>query len=186
MQALILDLETTGLKQETGDRIIEIALLRIDLDSGLEVGRFEARVNPQRPISAEAYHVHGILLTDLAHEPIWDEVARKLRPDLERGDVLVAHNVEFDVPFLAGELIRIKEPVPDIPVFCTMENGRWATPTGKKPSLKELAFALKVPYDSGKAHGAGYDAGVTAKCLIAGVRRGFFKIPLNKSRRDAA
>ena len=74
-----LDLETTGLlesKDSQPHKIIEIALLIYDADTQKQVGSFERRFNPSRPIDAKAQEVHGISFAELAHLP-------KLEEDLE-------------------------------------------------------------------------------------------------------
>ena len=43
-----VDVETTGLDPTTGDRVCEIALLRVQGDR--EIARFESLVHPQRPM----------------------------------------------------------------------------------------------------------------------------------------
>ena len=72
---VFLDLETTGIDIAT-DRIVEIALLKIHLDNSEE--EITLRVNPEMPISAEAPRVHGITNEDVANEPVYKEVAKKL------------------------------------------------------------------------------------------------------------
>lgn len=57
-----------------------------------------------------------------------------------------------------------------------MVQGRWATPMGKYPSLKELCFACDVPYDPEKAHGAEYDVDMMMQSFLFGYKLGFFKV----------
>src|SRR5205823_12025503 len=53
-----VDVETTGLDHATGDRVCEIALLRVHGDQ--ELARFESLVHPQRLMTAGATAVNGI------------------------------------------------------------------------------------------------------------------------------
>lgn len=177
MRVCIVDTETTGLEVDKGHRIIEIAMHNYSLETEVLVDSYVARINPLRPIDPGAEAVHGISLSDLLTEPTWEDVAPAVQSMLARCDTVVAHNADFDIPFVAVELMRVGLEVPNIETFCTMLNARWATPLGKSPSLKELAFALRVPYDPSKAHGASYDVEVTAACLFEGIRRGFYKLP---------
>jgi DNA polymerase III subunit epsilon len=175
-----LDLETTGLHQEKGDRIIEVAMIEVEYKPGerLVVKRkFVSRVNPHRVIHADAYAVHKISDADVASAPEWADVAPKVIQMLKSTNLLVAHNMPFDGPFLAGELLRIGLVPPDVPTFCTMENGRWSTPTGKLPKLSELCFASRVKYDPALAHAAEYDVLQTFRCLLFGLNTNFFKLP---------
>ncbi|NQU86108.1 MAG: 3'-5' exonuclease, partial [Mariniphaga sp.] len=70
---VFLDLETTGINIVT-DRIVEIALLKIDID-GSEEEKLQ-RINPEIPISDEAKRIHGISNNDLVNEPTFKEVAK--------------------------------------------------------------------------------------------------------------
>lgn len=171
------DIETTGLNQEDGHRIVEICVSVYDLDSEKKVGTFLQRIHPQRTIDAKAQAIHGISLADLAGEPEWDAVAPKVQKLLEKCDVIVAHNGEdFDMPFIALELMRVGLEVPNVEVLDTMKQARWATFNGKYPNLGELCLALDIPYEPEKAHSAEYDVDVMMQAFFEGRRQGFFKI----------
>jgi DNA polymerase-3 subunit epsilon len=172
-----LDLETTGLQQEDGHRIIEIAMLTYDLNTRKMIGMYIERIDPERAIDPKAQAVHGIAYDDLVGCPKWDEVAPTIADYMSQGDLLIAHNMGFDGPFLAGELMRAGLEVPNISSFCTKEDARWACPDGKYPKLSELCWSLGVEYDQAKAHGAEYDVAVTMQCFFAALDRGFFKLP---------
>jgi DNA polymerase-3 subunit epsilon len=184
MNIIVLDTETTGLKQEAGHKIIEIALLTYDLDSEKLIDTWVQRFDPQMPIDPGAQAVHGIAYSDLAGCPTWEDMAQEISDRMTKGNLLVAHNMSFDGPFIGCELQRVGVDVPDVHSFCTMENARWACPDGKMPKLLELAFALGVEYDKGKAHAAEYDVLVTAECFFRGLKRGFYELP--KEARGAA
>ena len=101
------------------------------------------------------------------------EIARRMAA----ADLLVAHNMSFDGPFIGMELSRVGETIPNKPFVCTMESGRWACVNGKYPKLGELAFALGVPYDAAKAHAADYDTQIMMDCFFRGLDRGFYQLP---------
>jgi DNA polymerase-3 subunit epsilon len=172
-----LDTETTGLSQEKGAKIIEIALLTYDLERRALIDTWIQRFDPQQPIEPSAQAVHGICYEDLVGCPTWEDMAPEISRRLSEADLLVAHNMGFDGPFIGGELLRVGEKVPDVFSFCTMEHARWACPDGKLPRLGELAFSLGVPYDVSKAHGAEYDVQVTVECFFRGLERGFYELP---------
>ena len=171
-----LDLETTGFKADKGDRIVEVAMLLAELETGREYGRIVYRVNPERSMPEGAFNVHGISAEALKSEPKWGVVAPKIVRLLEKTDVLVAHNMNFDGPFMATELMRIKQPVPDMQTFCTMEAGRWACPTGKNPTLGELCWALGIEYNKDEAHAAMYDVLVMKDAFFKGRTVGKFQL----------
>ena len=55
---LVVDVETTGLSPEAGDRVCEIGAVK--LRGGAVVDSFGSLIDPQRPISSGAYAVNGI------------------------------------------------------------------------------------------------------------------------------
>ncbi|WP_342234587.1 3'-5' exonuclease [Inquilinus sp. OTU3971] len=170
------DIETTGLEQAKGHRIIEICCSTYIAATRKKVFTWTKRINPMRSIDAKAQAVHKISLADLAGCPTWDVVAPDVAKILGRTALLVAHNGNsFDFPFIGMELMRIGITPPDIQSFDTMVEGRWATATGKVPTLGELAYACDVPYDPEAAHAAEYDVDVMAECFWRGVDFGFFK-----------
>jgi DNA polymerase-3 subunit epsilon len=185
-----IDLETTGLKQEDGHRIVEIALAMYDTKNGIDFRKlgktWTQRINPMRTIDAGAQQVHGIAITDLKGCPEWREVAAKINKLISACDVMVAHNAGFDMPFLALELVRAGFDMPEFDYFCTMENGRQATSMGKLPSLAELAWAFGLYYDPSEAHAASYDIDLTMSCFFLGLEQGVFSVPKLDSLKQAA
>lgn len=178
----VIDLEATGLKPET-DQTIEICMVSVDLtiDKGKCITKnpsvYLQKILPTCAIHADAYAVHKIAMSDLISSPKFIEVAPDILKRINEADVLIAHNMGYDGPMLAADFYANKISMPDKPVFCTKEEGRWATYNGKYPKLSELAFALGYDYDEAKAHSAKYDTLLTLKCLVKGLDKGFFKFP---------
>lgn len=173
-----LDLESTGLNQTDGHRIIECYIGLYDPAAKLsKVDELNIRIHPQRGIDEEAQEVHGISLADLTGCPYWEEAAPLVHAFLSRSSAIVAHNGEwFDMPFLMGEFVRVGLPLIQRPLVDTLLQGRWATPEGALPNLGALAFACGVNYDKSKAHAANYDVDVMMECFKVGYPR-FFTIP---------
>lgn len=180
MKLIGLDTETTGLKADKGDRIVELCAIKIDTDLDPSDSCYATylvqRLNPRKQIAPEAEAVHGISNDDVAECPYFEDFADQLSEFLADGDWLIAHNLHFDGSFLVAEYERISKPVPDITGFCTMENGRWATATGKLPSLQELCFCCGVDYDIEKAHAAQYDVEVMLHSLLKGLESGWYEL----------
>jgi DNA polymerase-3 subunit epsilon len=101
---IFLDLETTGINIVT-DRIVEIALLKINRD-GSEESR-ELRINPEMPIPAYASKIHGIYDEDVKDAPTFREVARSLAQFIEGCDLAGFNSNRFDIPLLAEEFLRV-------------------------------------------------------------------------------
>lgn len=93
----VVDVETTGLSPERGDRVIEVAVLRAE--PGVDPRLFGSLVDPGRPIDPSASAVNGIRASDLVGKPRFVELIDGLSQQLE-GAVLVAHNAAFDLKFL--------------------------------------------------------------------------------------
>lgn len=94
------DLESTGTDPEM-DRIVEIAVLRID-PAGAREERCR-RINPERPIPAEATAVHGIRDEDVHDAPTFRQIAKSLLEFFAGADLTGFNVLRFDVPLLARE-----------------------------------------------------------------------------------
>ena len=171
-----IDLETTGIDHSKGERIIEISMLKVDSKDWLGLWKhYDARCNPRRHIQPGATAVHHITDDMLEGEPYFEDIADDILKFIEGTDILVAHNMDFDGPFLASELDRISKDVEGSPkLFCTMQNRRWATASGKLPNLGELCFACGISYDSEEAHAASYDTDRMMQCLKEGLAQGWY------------
>ncbi|HSR34551.1 MAG TPA: exonuclease domain-containing protein [Anaerolineae bacterium] len=137
----LFDVETTGLSPAYGHRVCEVACLR--LRDGVELDRFESFVDPERAISAGAYHVNRITPEMLAGAPAFETVAGTLLAMMEDA-VLVAHNAPFDLGFLAKELSIARVPPPEGPVVDTLSLSRRIY-TLPSHSLAAVATFLEAP-----------------------------------------
>jgi DNA polymerase III subunit epsilon len=118
---LLFDVETTGLRPANGDRIVEIAMLRMRYAT-LEAS-FSSLVNPERASSPQAQAIHGIPANLLADAPHFADLADTVLAMLA-GTVLVAHNAPFDVAFLETELALAGRPLPTNSVIDTLTLAR--------------------------------------------------------------
>jgi DNA polymerase III epsilon subunit-like protein len=153
----VLDTETTGLEPALGDRVIEIAILR--LEHTQQVGELNQLVNPGRPISPAASRVSGLYNSDVADAPCFADLADRIAELLD-GALIVAHSAEFDAAFIAAEWTLTGRPFLLNPWACTLQLARrqyrfW------RNSLRDVARELDVSY--GRAHRAMGDAWTTAR-----------------------
>jgi DNA polymerase III epsilon subunit family exonuclease len=135
-----LDVETTGLRPDLGDRVVEIAVVRAQGSS--EVARFVSLVNPQRRLNPEATQINRISPAMVANAPIFADVLDQLQPLIE-DVVLVCHNAPFDLGFLEAELRRSGAPVWDGVVLDTLAFARrqyWF----RRNSLSAIAHELGI------------------------------------------
>lgn len=101
---VVIDLETTGLMPDF-DEIIEFAGIKIK--DGKEVERFNTLIKPQYEISAFITELTGITNEMLKDAPSIMEVIDKII-DFIGADVIVGHNVNFDVNFLYDNVMYFK------------------------------------------------------------------------------
>ncbi len=154
IREIAFDTETTGLRPEEGDRIIELGA--VELINHIPSGRtFRTLINPGREVSADTVRITGITDDDLKDEPPF-EAPEVVDAFLEFiGDAtLVAHNAGFDRSFLNMELGRCgREPIPDDRWVDTAAMARRKFP-GAPASLEALCKRFDISLESRTFHGA--------------------------------
>src|SRR4051812_21994078 len=104
----VVDVETTGLSPYLRDRVVEVAVVLVDLQSGI-LDEYATLINPERDIGPT--HIHRITASDVVGAPTFAEVAGDIAERLA-GSVIAGHNVRFDIGFLRSEYERIGVPMP--------------------------------------------------------------------------
>lgn len=169
----VVDIETTGLYPDGGDRIVEIAIV-VTNSLGEVLSDWSSRVNPGRKIAATK--VHGLTDQDVANSPTFTEVASKVN-ELLSNRIFVAHNASFDYRFIKRELgtSGIELDPTRFPVFDTMSLATKTFPNipNKKMEsiLSEMRLDLSVLPGRG-AHSALTDAHAGAQVLGLYLRNG--------------
>ena len=97
-----VDLETTGLFPSNGERICEVALLKIE--NGEISREFSTLVNPGTRISPGASMVNGITDGDVKDAPAFCAIAGEISDFFSEGTPVLAHNARFDLSFLNYQL----------------------------------------------------------------------------------
>ena len=100
---VFLDLETTGV-QVGKDRIVEICLLRVNVDNTYDVKT--KLVNPEIMIPQEVSEIHGITNEKVANEPTFAQLANELNQFIGNADLAGYNSNKFDVPLLVEEFLR--------------------------------------------------------------------------------
>lgn len=100
---IFIDLEATGLNVGS-DRIVEISLLKLNVDNTTETKT--VRVNPEIPIPDLVSKIHGIYDKDVAHEKTFKELAPELLKFIGNADFAGFNSNKFDIPMLAEEFLR--------------------------------------------------------------------------------
>lgn len=173
--AIVLDFETTGLHCDQGDRVTEIAALRVRGNRIVE--RFETLVNCDVRIPAYIVKFTGISQSMVDSAPAPAGVFAQLLRFIG-SDTVIAHNAGFDQAFLDSECRRsaLTHQVPDF--ICSLQIAKRLFPDMKSHALGCLASRLGIPFTPG-AHRAAVDATVTANVLFraADILRTRFAVP---------
>jgi DNA polymerase-3 subunit epsilon len=154
----VIEVSTTGLSPAKGDRIVEIAIVRVDARGRIE-DEYATLVDPGRDVGP--VFVHGISNTEVLDAPAFADIAGELLARMD-GAVVVAHNATFVEAFLAAEFARTDLTLPLNPALCSL----WlARRTMRTPNhrLSTLARATGLPIAD--AHTALADARTVAALL---------------------
>ncbi|MYM22332.1 3'-5' exonuclease [Duganella sp. FT135W] len=162
-QAIVmLDFETTGLSPAMGDRITEVAALRIV--GGEIVDRYVSLVNCGVRIPSFITGLTGITQAMVNSAPPVGEVVPQLL-DFIGSDALSAHNASFDEKFLRAEAEQLDLTPRHQSLVCSLKLSRRVFPELSSYKLGDLSRSLGIRF-GGNAHRAEADAEVAAKVLI--------------------
>lgn len=162
---VFFDLETTGI-DPTRDKIVEIAMIRVEPDGTRRAAAH--RVNPGGPIPKEATAIHGIGDDDVRDAPRFAEIAGEVVALLEGADLAGFNVRRFDVPLLEREL---KECGHDLAMRGRRVIDVMSIFHRKEP--RDLAAAVRyfLDRDHDGAHGAAADIAATLDVLDAQLAR---------------
>ena len=163
-----LDLETTGV-DNSKDKIIEIGATKYDIAENTKE-YFSQLVNPMTQISEFIEDLTGISNSDVESMPIIDEVKKNFEDfylDHENNQhLIIAHNANFDIGFLNGELNSIKKKLIDkTSVIDTLEVARNKFP-GLSNSLDALCKRFNIDLSKRTKHNALLDCELLREAYI--------------------
>ncbi|QNQ80407.1 helicase C-terminal domain-containing protein [Lactobacillus sp. PV034] len=162
----VVDLETTGTQREQGDRIIQFGCAIIKKRKVVKTYSF--LINPHHEIPQSVENLTGIKNEDVKDAYDFSFYAKKIKQILDN-TIFIAHNVNFDLPFLNYELVNAGlEPLRGKAID-TVELAQIAFPTYPSYKLKDLTARLKIKHLN--PHRADSDALVTAKLLLKIIKR---------------
>jgi DNA polymerase-3 subunit epsilon len=151
-------METTGLHPDYHHRVVEIAIVDLDLAAEPQ-GEWSTLLNPERDIGPT--QIHGIRAEDVADAPRFADVAGEVVNRIA-GRVLVAHNLRFDLGFLDAELGRVDAELGVSDGICTLGLASRFGIVGQR-SLSACCHSFGIAHDD--AHLALADAKATAGLL---------------------
>ena len=175
MREIVLDTETTGFRQNDGDRIVEIGC--IELVNHVATGNnYHQYINPERDMPDEAFGVHGLSEEFLSDFPVMADVMEAFLEFIGDDTPLVIHNAEFDMRFINAELGHLGlETLPMSRSIDTVRMAREKFP-GAPASLDALCRRFEIDNTSRTLHGVLLDAELLAEVyleLIGGRQQGF-------------
>lgn len=148
-----LDFETTGL--EVGkNNVIEFGALKIDEDGNEHT--FQAFVRPKEVISEKITQITGIDAAMVEGASSLEETMQEFAL-FSANTKLVAHNADFDIPWLVTASLRYEIPLKIDTVICTL---KWAREAGE-PRCSLGALTKKYAIAHTNAHRALADAVAT-------------------------
>lgn len=161
MREIVLDTETTGLDPLRGDRLVEIGC--VEVVNRFVTGQvFHRYINPERPMSPEAFAVHGLSDAFLSDKPVFRDIVADFLAFIG-DDPLVIHNASFDMGFLNAELKRLRKgPLAGDRVVDTLMIARRKHP-GQQNSLDALCARYGIDNSRRTRHGALLDAEILAE-----------------------
>ena len=159
----VVDVETTGGRPGTGDRITEIAIVTVR--DGCVQDVYETLVNPERAIPPFITRLTKISWDMVREKAPFRDVCAEVVATLE-GHVFVAHNAGFDWRFVSAEVSRASGRELTGRRLCTVRLARRVLPQLRSRSLDWVARHYDVEIPEGQRHRAAGDAIATAHCLI--------------------
>ncbi|MBT3632316.1 MAG: 3'-5' exonuclease [Candidatus Marinimicrobia bacterium] len=133
-----IDVETSGLSYNRGDRVLEYAAVKFNTVDILEEKC--TLINVPCIIHPDAQRVHGIDVSMLSRKPdpktAWDDFLQFIDDS-----TLVAHNAKFDVNFIRMELNRFGKRFTN-PIFCTLIQARKQFPHLENYRLETVATSV--------------------------------------------
>lgn len=181
---VVVDLETGGFDADK-HALLELAAVVLDIDSSGNLYKKQTihshiQAFPGAKIDPEALKVNGIqpnhpLRIAKEEGKALEELFNILRKHLKETNcsrtIMVAHNAKFDLGFLQAAVKRCKiknSPFHSFSTFDTVTLG--GVMTGQTV-LARIAESCGLDYDSKQAHGAKYDAELTADIFCQLVNR---------------
>lgn len=160
-----IDTETSGL--ESKDQVVEIALVKRDLSMPLETPaiRWSSLVRPTVPINYDARAAHHITDIELSKAPTMDKVIPILKKHFKESNIIVGHNLEFDIRML----LQSGVPEKTLPAarICTWKCARHLWTDAPRYSNQVLRYFKELDVKvEGPMHRALPDALVTDALLV--------------------
>src|SRR3954447_4561474 len=146
----VVAVATTGFSPANGDRIVEIAVARVD-SAGRVSDEYSTLVNPGRDVGP--VFLHGISNIEVRDAPTFADIAGELLDRLD-GAVVVMHDGAFVERFLDEEFARAGVQLPLTPALCSQWLARRTLRTPDHTLRALSRHAGRTVLDTSSAMGA--------------------------------
>lgn len=121
---LFVDVETTGLHSD--DKIVSICMILLDAQESEEKQKLICKslyyiFDPCKKSHPIAEGIHGYNDWVLRHQNLFEEKMHDILSLIKESDVIVAHNVKFDMKFIRNAFYNASIDIGEIDTMCTME-----------------------------------------------------------------
>ncbi|MCK4551958.1 MAG: PolC-type DNA polymerase III, partial [Tenericutes bacterium] len=157
---VVFDIETTGLSVAY-DTLIEIAGIKVK--NGAILGKFSELIDPKRGISNFTENLTGITNQMVKGKRFLKEVLQDFH-EFTKDCILVAHNADFDMGFLAYHYKNFGITNKQSPSIDTLTLAKVLMPNSKRFSLSRLCKFFKIPLQN--HHRAIDDAEATTEVFL--------------------
>lgn len=147
-KGVVVDTETTSLDPDTG-KIIEVGLITFEFDASSGqiihvLDSYGGLEDPGHALSEETTTITGITSAMVAGQHIDDA---KVASMMAGAQLVVAHNAEFDRPFLENRLPVFKE----VPWGCSLVDIHWSAENIGARKLDYIAFKMGFFFEAHRA-----------------------------------
>jgi DNA polymerase-3 subunit epsilon len=192
MKMIFFDTETTGIRPGS---ICQLSYISVDtsVKPNTTVGRnIFFTVDYIEPGAEEVHGFSVEALYSLSNGNYFEDCYESFIEDFRGADILIGHNVNFDIKFLVHELEGCGEELNPKHSFCTMnyykDVCKLSSARGgyKQPKLVEVvkflelidedidAMTVKFFGETGSFHDARFDTTATYLIVTEGIKRGIF------------
>lgn len=191
MKMIFFDTETTGLRP---GNICQLSYILVDtnIKPNKTIGKNIFFTVEYVEPSAENIHGFSVeYLRELSNGKSFRDSLETFVDDFKTADILIGHNVNFDIKFITHEFISCSEHFRPNHIFCTMNyyktickilnnNGNY-----KNPRLEEVvkflnitseqisALSKKLFQGDGNFHDARFDTAATYLIVTEGIKKGY-------------
>ena len=164
MREIVLDIETTGLDVNNGDRIVEIGI--VELKNHVQTGAcFHCYLNPERDSDVQALQVHGLTSEFLKDKPKFIDIVDQFI-DFVSDSKIIIHNAPFDVGFINAELRKCeKKELNENSIIDSLLLAKKHF-LGQSVSLDSLCRKFDIDISDREIHGALKDAKLLAHVYL--------------------